>query len=143
MREQEAEEEEEGREEEEEVAEEETGVWRAFVIWDVLLARHSPLLLCSFAAVSSLFLFVFFFLFLLHLLVLPRGRFLFFLRFSMRGLETRLINIAGVAASLFSRVPSSQSAFTGHCTHDARMYYECRPFPPSPSLLSAAMCARG
>lgn len=60
----------------------------------------------------------------------------FFLRFSMRGLETRLINIAGVAAALFSRVPASQSAFTGHCTHDACMYYECRPFPPSLSLLS-------
>lgn len=39
----------------------------------------------------------------------------------MRGLETRLINIAGVAASLFSWAPSRQSAFTGHCTHDTRI----------------------
>lgn len=41
-------EEEEERREEEEVAEEETGVWRAFVIRDVLLAQHSslPLLHC-------------------------------------------------------------------------------------------------
>lgn len=57
VREQEAEveeeEEEEGREEEE-VAEETTGVWHAFVVRDVLLARHSPLFLCSFAAISSL-----------------------------------------------------------------------------------------
>lgn len=136
MREQEADEEEGGgggEEEEEEVAEEETGVWRAFVIRDVLLARHSPL--CSFAAISSPFYSS------SSSSSFSRGSFLFFLRFSMRGLETRLINIAGVAASLFSRVPSSQSAFTGHCTHDARMYYECRPFPPSP-LFSAATCAR-
>lgn len=73
MREQEAEEEEEEKKEEEEreeeeVAEEETGVWRAFVIRDVLLARHSPL--CSFAAISSLFLFVFFLLLLLSRLLL-------------------------------------------------------------------------
>lgn len=39
------EEEEEGREEEE-VAEEKTGVWHAFVVRDVLLARHSLLLRC-------------------------------------------------------------------------------------------------
>lgn len=39
----------------------------------------------------------------------------------MRGLETRLINIAGVAASLFSWVPSRQSAFTGHCAHDTHI----------------------
>lgn len=111
-------------------------MWRAFVIRDVLLARHSPLLLlllcCRLLPVS------------IRLLPSPppprppplAALSSFFLRFSMRGLETRLINIAGVAASLFSRVPSSQSAFTGHCTHDARMYYECRPFPPSPSLHS-------
>lgn len=108
-------------------------MWRAFVVRDVLLARHSPLFLCSFAA----------HLFSASIRLLPppsssrsstsRDSF-FFLRFPMRGLETRLINIAGVAASLFSRVASSQSAFTGHCTHDARMYYECRPFPPSPPL---------
>lgn len=68
-----------------------------------------------------------FFLFLLILLLPPPSPLthFFFLRSSMRGLETRLINIAGMAASLFSRVPGSQSAFTGHCTHDARMYYEC------------------
>lgn len=79
-----------------------------------------------------------FFLFLLILLLPPPSPLthFFFLRSSMRGLETRLINIAGMAASLFSRVPGSQSAFTGHCTHDARMYYECHSLYSTSSSVS-------
>lgn len=129
-------------------------MWRAFVVRDVLLARHS-----SVSLYSSLFLCApfstspfaaIFFLFLLILLLHPPSplTYFFFLRFSMRGLETRLINIAGMAASLFSRIPGSQSAFTGHCTHDARMYYECHSLYSTSSSASffypssVATCAR-
>lgn len=117
--------------EEEEVAEEETGVWRAFVVRDVLLARHSSVSFstCLFFSVllslplpllpSSFYFFLSFF-FLLLLLLLTS----FFLRFSMRGLETRLINIAGMVASLFCRVRRAASFYGplhARCTYVLRV----------------------
>lgn len=61
-----------------------------------LLSLVLPLLLSPPCSFFSFFCLIFFLIFLLF----PWS--FFFLRFPMRGLEMRLINIAGVAASLFS-----------------------------------------
>jgi len=87
--------------------------------------------------------FSFFFSILRLILLLSSRGSLFFFRFPMRGLETRLINIAGVAASLFSlgcRAASQLLRAIARTTHVC--ITSAALFSSSSSSSSAVPCSR-